>query len=98
MGVTSGLLMANPVPSEHSINRQTMESIIDQALLDADAAGVQGSANTPFVLDAIRRLSNGQSVLANEGLVENNVRRGARVAVELSKLEGGIASNFRPIP
>ncbi len=85
--LSSGLLLANPVPLEFSIPRKELENIIEEALESAHRANITGSANTPFVLNAIKDLSSGRSVTANRALIESNVIRGTRVAIELSKLE-----------
>ncbi|KAE8147216.1 Indigoidine synthase A like protein-domain-containing protein [Aspergillus avenaceus] len=85
--VASGLHFANPVPIEHSIPKVEMDKIIEEALRLAEEEGYQGSDNTPFVLAKIKQLSGGKSVVANRALVEANVQRATRVAVELSKLE-----------
>ncbi|OJJ43280.1 hypothetical protein ASPZODRAFT_28581 [Penicilliopsis zonata CBS 506.65] len=85
--VSSGIHFANPVPLEHSIPRAEMDDIIEQALHLADIEGYHGSDNTPFVLAKIKELSGNKSVVANRALVENNVKRATKVAVELAKLE-----------
>jgi pseudouridine-5'-phosphate glycosidase len=64
-----------------------MDVIIAKAVALAEAEGARGSDNTPFVLAKIRELSGGRSIAANTALVESNVARGTRVAVELAKLE-----------
>jgi len=64
-----------------------MDRIIEEALRLADAEGYRGSDNTPFVLAKIKELSGGSSVPANRALVESNVTRATKVAVELAKLE-----------
>lgn len=81
------MLFANPVPLDHSIPRKELETVIDQAIDMARSAGVRGGENTPFVLNAIKNLSGGKSVQANQALIESNVLRGTKVAVELSRLE-----------
>ena len=70
-----------------------MDSIIDEAIRLAETEGAHGSDNTPFILSKIKELSGGKSIAANEALIESNVQRGTRVAVELAKLElqGGAA-------
>jgi len=74
-----------------------MTEIINRALLLAVQAGATGNANTPFVLNAIKELSNNRSVPANKALVEANVIRGAKVAVELSRIQrGAVSSNYMP--
>jgi len=64
-----------------------MDKIIEEALRLADEQGFKGSDNTPFVLAKIKELSGGRSVAANRALVESNVARATKVAVELAKLE-----------
>lgn len=85
--VHSGLLFANPVPVESALQKEQVDDFIAQAVSEANEQGVTGSANTPFLLKRIRELSNGLTVTANTALVEANVIRGTRVAVELAKLE-----------
>ena len=89
LGLSSGLLFANPVPSEHSIPKAEMDAIIAQAVHLADTEGVYGSDNTPFILAKINELSGGRTIKANKALVECNVERGTKVAIELAKLEMG---------
>jgi pseudouridine-5'-phosphate glycosidase/pseudouridine kinase len=72
---------------EYSIPKADMDRIIEEALRLADAEGYHGSDNTPFVLAKIKELSGGSSLPANRALVESNVKRATKVAVELAKLE-----------
>ncbi|KAI9653025.1 MAG: hypothetical protein M1831_006232 [Alyxoria varia] len=85
--LSSGLLLANPVPEEFSIPREELDEIIAEALQAAEFGGATGSKYTPYVLDTIRVMSGGRSVEANRALVESNVRRGTRVAIALSIME-----------
>lgn len=85
--IQSGLLFANPVPAEAAIPKETMDSIIDEAIRQADASGASGKDNTPFILNKIKELSKGASIPANRALIESNVRRAAIVARELAILE-----------
>lgn len=85
--LTSGVLFANPIPAEHSIVKNEMDTIIAQALRDARESGAVGSGNTPFVLKRIREITKGESVTANRALVEANVTRGTKVAIHLANLE-----------
>ena len=82
----SGLFFANPVPEEHSIQKSELDEIMAQAIHDARATGFVGSDNTPYILQRIRELTSGASVTANRALVEANVARGAKVAVEFHRL------------
>ncbi len=87
MPVKSGLLLANPVPLEHSIAMSEIDAIIAEAVREAHRQGKFGSYNTPFILRKIKELTGGRSVVANRALVESNVIRGTKVAVALAKLE-----------
>ncbi|MCJ1397640.1 hypothetical protein MMC11_000836 [Xylographa trunciseda] len=85
--IMSGLLFANPIPEEYSLPKSKMDHVMSEAVRLAKESGISGSNNTPFVLAKIRELTGGATVKANSVLVENNVIRGTKVAVELSKLE-----------
>lgn len=85
--VHSGLLFANPVPLESAMERSEIDGIIEKAVAEATDMGISGARNTPYILKRIRELSNDASVTANRALIEANVVRGTRVAVELAKLE-----------
>ena len=82
----SGLLLANPIPREFALSKSEMDRFIAQATQDALDCQIQGSANTPFVLSRIAELSKGATTRANVKLVEANVARAARTAVELARL------------
>lgn len=87
LGLQSGMHFANPIPEKHSLPFAEMEKAILEALAAADAAGAKGAASTPFILDRIKKITGSKSVEANTALVESNVVRGTKVAVELRKLE-----------
>jgi pseudouridine-5'-phosphate glycosidase/pseudouridine kinase len=64
-----------------------MDAIIQEAIQQADSAGMTGSDNTPFILTKIKELTGGKSLAANRALIASNVRRGTLVAKELAILE-----------
>lgn len=75
------------MPLEHSIAKSGIDAIIAEAVREAQRQGKLGSDNTPFILRKIKELTGGKSVRVNRALVESNVMRGTKVAVELAKLE-----------
>ncbi|PHH53233.1 Pseudouridine-5'-phosphate glycosidase [Ceratocystis fimbriata CBS 114723] len=87
LGLESGLLFANPIPTVAEIPKARMEGIISTALREAEEKGFTGNKNTPYVLDRIRELTGEDSVRANLVLVNENVKRATKIAVELAKLE-----------
>lgn len=64
-----------------------MDTVIEEAIRQANASGITGKDNTPFVLAKIKELTQGASIPANRALIESNVRRAAIVARELAILE-----------
>ncbi|KAM7207041.1 Indigoidine synthase A like domain containing protein [Rhypophila sp. PSN 637] len=93
LGIESGMLFANPIPEEHGIPRNQMQSAIETAVREAEELGFTGALNTPHILYRIRELTGGASVPANKALVRSNVARAATVAVELSKLMQSTSSS-----
>jgi pseudouridine-5'-phosphate glycosidase/pseudouridine kinase len=89
LGVETGLLFANPIPEEFGIPREEMQAVIEIAVREAEEKGFTGNQNTPYVLTRIRELTKGRSVPANKALVQANVARAAKIAVELAKLMDG---------
>ncbi|KAL1887260.1 U3 snoRNP protein [Ceratocystis pirilliformis] len=87
LGLESGLLFANPIPTMAEIPKARMEGIISTALREAEEKGFTGNKNTPYVLGRIRELTSEDSVRANLVLVNENVKRATKIAVELAKLE-----------
>lgn len=87
LGIESGMLFGNPIPAVIGIEKAEIDQAIRQAVEDAEAAGVRGNANTPFVLNRIKEITGSRSVEANRGLLADNVKRGTFVAVELAKLQ-----------
>ena len=87
LNITSGLLFANPVPTESAIPKETMDVVIEEAIRQANEAGIKGKDNTPYVLAKVKELTKGASIPANRALIESNVRRAAIVARELAILE-----------
>jgi len=80
-----GMLFANPIPEEFSMQKAEIDNAINQAVQEAADQGFHGHANTPFILSRIKELTHGSSLLANSALIGSNVAMAAKVAVELSK-------------
>ena len=84
LGMTGGQLVANPIPVGDEIARAVIDPVITAALADAAAAGIAAKAVTPFLLQRLFELTNGQSLQANIALVLNNARLGAAIACEIA--------------
>ena len=79
----AGAVVANPIPQEHEMDAERVETAIDDALAEAAEQGVSGKDVTPFLLSRIEGLTSGASLEANRALIESNARLGARLAVAL---------------
>ncbi len=87
LGFDTGVLIGNPIPEADALPLEVYEKALADSLRQADEAGVVGREITPFLLEAMRRNSEGASVFANTTLLENNARVAARLAIELAKLD-----------
>jgi len=84
LGLAAAVLVANPIALEHELDREVHDRALDRALTEADAAGLSGKDVTPFLLDAMQRLTDGASLEANVHAVRGNVVLAARIAVALA--------------
>lgn len=81
LGLTSGLVVANPIPVDDEIPTAQIGQVIEEALADLDRLGITGKDATPYLLGRIVELTDGASLTANIALVRHNARLGAEIAV-----------------
>ncbi|KAG0501612.1 hypothetical protein HPP92_001684 [Vanilla planifolia] len=93
LGLGSGILIAVPIPKQHSASGNLIESAIQEALKEAKDKHITGSAATPFLLSRVNELTGGASLTANIALVKNNAMVGAKIAVALANLGQGIKNS-----
>jgi len=86
LALYSAVLVANPVPEKDEIPFYEMEKYIELALKDIKNAGITGKRVTPYLLNSILEKTGGKSLEANISLALNNVRIGANIADEISRL------------
>lgn len=85
LGMTHGFLFTVPVPTADELPPETAERAIAQATRDADARGISGKAVTPFVLERVTALTDGESRRANVSLLVNNARVAGEIAAALAR-------------
>ena len=85
LGLSGGVVVANPVPEAHAMPKAEIDAMTEQALREADEQGVCGKAVTPFLLARIKQLTGGRSLDTNIALVKNNAVLGAALAVQLAQ-------------
>ncbi len=85
LGYKSGILVGNPVPKEYEMDKNLIESKIDEALADAKKLGIQGQAVTPYLLQRLYEITEGESLKTNIELVKNNAVLCTKIAVAFFK-------------
>jgi pseudouridine-5'-phosphate glycosidase len=78
LGLGGGLVIAQSVSDEMSMDETRINAAIKEALDEAGRRGISGKEITPFLLTRVAELTEGSSLKSNIALVENNVRLGAR--------------------
>lgn len=86
LGLKGGMLIANPIPTEYSLDEQIMNNAISTAIKEMNDLHIIGKATTPFLLKRITELTGGESLASNIQLVYNNCLLASRIAKELSLL------------
>jgi len=86
LGLQGGAVITNPIPEEFEMDKKLIDRAIDSALNDAERNNIAGKNITPFLLDSIKEVTSGKSLISNIELVKNNARVGSRIACELTSL------------
>lgn len=85
LGLKGGVVIANPVPKEYSLDFKEMEKVINNALDEMNKKGIKGKDSTPFLLGKVKELTAGKSLETNIQLVLNNAKVASEIAVAMDK-------------
>ena len=83
-GISSAVLVANPVPEKDEIPRQEIESVIDRACKSAAELNIIGKNLTPYLLKEIEQKTGGSSLKANKLLALNNISLGINIVKKMA--------------
>jgi pseudouridine-5'-phosphate glycosidase len=86
LGLSGGILIANPPPADLALSRDSAETAIQQAVEKAQATGVSGHAVTPYLLGEVAVDTGGESLKANQALLISNAGLAAQIAQALAGL------------
>jgi len=86
LGLQGGVVIANPVPEKYEMDYNLINNAIEKALVQSDKLEITGKKITPFLLDAIKEITEGKSLVSNIELVKNNAKVGSKIAVELAQI------------
>ena len=85
LGLAGGVLVANPIPEQYSLDEKYIGGKIEQAVREAERRGIKGKKITPFLLDKIQQTTNGESLQSNIALVMSNAALAAKIAAAYAK-------------
>ena len=85
--MSGGIVIANPIPKEYSMDSTIINKAIDQALAEMNEKGIKGKESTPFLLAKIKEITKGNSLESNIELIYNNAKLGAKIAIEYQKIK-----------
>lgn len=83
LGIGGGMLVANPIPEEYSMDNDYISNAIENALSSAQRKGIKGKDVTPYLLSEIKNITEGSSLKSNIQLVLNNARLAAQIATKM---------------
>ena len=83
LSLGSGVLLCVPVPETDAYPLADTRKAVERAILDAETAGIDGPALTPWLLARIAEITGGRSVRANVALIVNNAGVAGRLSVAL---------------
>lgn len=80
MGMQSSVLVVVPPPDNVALPIREVNEAVKQALKEARELRIRGQRVTPFLLERVNRLTRGDSLRANLGLLLNNAQVAAKIA------------------
>ena len=80
LGLNGGVVVANPIPVEFSMDYNLITESIENAVKEAEKNGIKGKETTPFLLAKIKEITTGASLEANIQLVYNNAKLASEIA------------------
>lgn len=87
LGLSAGIVVANPLPEGEALDPDRLEAAIQGAVESARSAGIDGKELTPYLLDRVAEATGGDSLSANAALLLNNAGLAAEIAVALAGLD-----------
>ncbi|TXT44847.1 MAG: indigoidine synthase A family protein [Spirochaetes bacterium] len=86
-GLSGGVIIANPIPREYSLDPSVILPAVEKAVEEAEAKKIGGKRLTPFLLERIVELTGGDSLESNIALVKHNASLASSIAIAYSALE-----------
>jgi pseudouridine-5'-phosphate glycosidase len=87
LGRSQAILVVQPPPADVALPQDLVDAAVVTALEDARRSDIRGAAVTPYLLAAVERSTQGRSLRANLGLLEQNAALAGTIAVSLALME-----------
>jgi pseudouridylate synthase len=84
LGLQSSLLVCVPPPADVALDASEVNKVLEKALHQANIDGISRAKVTPYLLEKMKVLTHGKSLLTNLALLRNNASLAAEIAVQLS--------------
>ena len=84
MKLNGGLLIGVPLPEEHAMPKEEIDSVIVDAIAEMQQQGISGKEATPYLLGSIVERTGGKSLDTNIQLILNNARVAAEIAAKMT--------------
>ncbi len=82
--MSSALLVTVPVPEEFEVPAPQLQSVLEEALSQAEQNNIAGRELTPFLLAHMAQRSGGATLRTNIALLENNARVASQISFAIS--------------
>tara|TARA_X000001036_G_scaffold15348_1_gene12886 strand:- start:1835 stop:2752 length:918 start_codon:yes stop_codon:yes gene_type:complete len=86
LSLKGGMLVCNPIPKEFSIDSTIIENSINSSMAIAKKNNVKGKDLTPFLLQNITSLTEGETLKSNIKLMFNNAKLAAKIAISFNEI------------
>ena len=87
LNLRGGMLVTNPISEEYSMDKDLIENVIKEAIVEMNNLGIKGKETTPYLLSKIAELTKGDSLKSNIQLVYSNCRLASEISVCLNNLD-----------
>ena len=87
LGLKHGSLIVNPIPEDYSLDYSWMDERIQKALKMMEKDNITGKKVTPYLLDKLVALTEGQSLKSNVALIVNNAKVAGKIAYQLHSIK-----------
>lgn len=89
----NGVLIANPIPTNHEADGKFIENCVQEALKETEIQRIRGKDITPFILSRVHHTTRGASLRSNIALVKHNALVGSLIAKELATIRPETVAN-----